>query len=164
MEDENSEQKLRDEFSERVKSVTVEELPAFIADIMGRNHDYGSVCVALGMAAAATAWACNKHEGACGGVTGFQSGAIAWEFLRHWGALYPKGECGGRFVDFNDLLFPQYGDKFTSISASTWEAVQAEARKRLREADGGKMISSSVYEHWISVSNGVVPFGLRIAA
>lgn len=159
--DENSEKNFRDEFSDRIQTVDLDELPSLINQMMDRKHDYGTICVALGMAAAATAWAMNKHHQ--GGVTGFQSGAIAWEFLRHWGALYPRGECGGRFVDFDDLLYPQYASKFTSISESTWEALQKEAAKKLSGKDGSvDNAHSAVVDHWRSITNGVVPFGLSL--
>lgn len=159
MTEENTEQALRDEFKDKIKNTTLEELPAVISSLIDRQHDYGTICVAMGIAAATTAWAMNKHQN--GGISGFQAGAVAWEMLRHWGALYP-GECGGRMLDYNDLLFPQYADKFTAISASTWAEVQKQAAKKLDEAD--LHAAESVVAHWRSVAEGNVPFGLTIAA
>ncbi|TIR98845.1 MAG: hypothetical protein E5X19_05400 [Mesorhizobium sp.] len=137
--------------------MTLAELPAFIADVMGRQHDYGTICVAIGSIAAATAWACNKHEH--GGVTGYQAGAILWEFARAWGA--PSiGKTGARFQNFDDLLYPQYGERFTAVSQRTWDALQAEAAKNLQ----GKwdVAHPDVIAHWRSIVDGVVPFGLTI--
>lgn len=153
------EKALRDEYAPRVREVTLEELPSFISELMDREHDYGSICVAIGIAAAATAWACNKHKN--GGVTGFQAGAVFWEFVRAWGS--PSiGECGARIVNYDDLLFPQYADKFTSISADTLEAVRKAAEKNLAERDGP--LSEAVIAHWQSIVDGHPPFGLNVAA
>ena len=153
----NTEQMLRDEFADRVKTTTLDELPALIEELIERNHDYGTICVAMGIAAAATAWAMNKHPNA--GITGFQAGAIAWEFLRHWGALYP-GDCGGRMQDYEHLLYPQYADRFTSISKEAWGMVTEKAKSNLAEKDGAH---PSVVAHWQSIAAGQVPFGLTLS-
>lgn len=152
----NNEQALRDEFKDRVQKTTLDQLPDLIKDLIDRDHDYGSICVAMGIAAATTAWAMNKHKN--GGITGFQAGAVAWEMLRHWGALYP-GECGGRMQDFNDLLYPQCADKFQSIPRSALEMAQKVAVKNLEGRDGAH---PSVIAHWESLARGDAPFGLRV--
>lgn len=151
----NTEQVLRDEFESRIKSTTIADLPAFISEVMDREHDYGSICVAIGLVAATAAWACNKHQQ--GGITGFQAGAIAWEILRHWGALYP-GECGGRMTDYDNLLYPQMEHRFTKISADTWKLVQEKAAEKLATAE---YAHQAVRDHWLSIVEGTVPFGLQ---
>lgn len=154
----NIEQALRDEFKERVKDITLEELPAVINDLMDREHDYGSICVALGVLAAATAWACNKHKN--GGITGFQAGAVFWEFARAWGS--PQlGETGSRFVNYDNLLYPQYEDSFGTIDRGTLERVRAAAVKKLADLNDD-MVATQVVEHWRYLANGGVPFGLRV--
>lgn len=154
----NTEQALRDEFKDKIKNTTIDELPEVIRSLIEREHDYGTICVAMGIAAATTAWAMDKHEN--GGITGFQAGAVAWEMLRHWGALYP-GECGGRMLNYDDLLYPQYGDKFTTISAHAWKEVQKKAEKNIEEKEG---CAPSVLAHWRSIVGGNVPFGLSVTA
>lgn len=155
----NTEQALRDEYKDRVKSVTLDELPSFITELMDRDHDYGTICVALGVAAAATAWACNKHKN--GGVTGFQAGAVFWEFTRAWGA--PEiGATGAGFVNYDNLLYPQYESYFGTISSDILNQVRAEAVKRLAEIEDGDLLSGKVIEHWRFLANGGVPFGLRV--
>lgn len=153
------EQALRDEFTPLIKTVTLAELPAFIDKLMNRQHDYGSICVALGLAAAATAWAGDKHKN--GGITGFQAGAVFWEFARAWGSP-TIGECGARFVNYDDLLFPQYGERFTAISPDTLKKVQEVALKRLSEK--GELVHPEVRAHWEAIALGQSPFGLRVAA
>lgn len=154
----NTEQALRDEFKERVKDITIEDLPAVINDLMNREHDYGSICVALGTLAAATAWACNKHKN--GGITGFQAGAVFWEFARAWGSP-TIGETGARFVNYDNLLYPQYEDHFGTIDSDTLNRVRAAAAKKLAELNDD-MVASSVVQHWRFLANGGVPFGLRV--
>ena len=154
----NTEQVLRAELADQIKTVTLEELPTFIANVMDRDHDYGTICVALGSIAAAAAWACNKHEH--GGITGFQAGAVFWEFARAWGS--PSiGETGARFLNYDNLLFPQYAHTFTAISQDTFDRVKAAAAKNLADKEGAH---PDVAAHWRSIVEGNVPFGLGIEA
>lgn len=150
------EKEFRDTYSPRIKEVTLETLPAFVNELMNQEHDYGSICVALGLAAAATAWACDKHEN--GGITGFQAGAVFWEFVRAWDPSM-IGECGARVVNYDELLFPQYKTKFTSISQSTFDTLKKEAEKQLADND---MAHPEVIAHWQSIVAGQVPFDLSI--
>jgi len=160
IEDDNSEQKLRDEYTDRIRTVTIAELPDFIAGLMNRQHDYGTICVALGIAAAGTAWACNKHDN--GGITGFQAGAVFWEFAKAWGSP-SLGETGARILQYDNLLFPQYDHVFTKISQSTFDRIKAAAEKKLAERDDERT-AASVIAHWQSIAAGNVPFGLGIEA
>jgi hypothetical protein len=154
------EKQLRDEYGPKVGGVTPETLPSFISELMSKDHDYGSVCVAMGLAAAATAFACNKHEGARGGITGFQSGAVFWEFVRAWGSP-TIGECGARMVNYENLLYPQYENDFKSITTETFEAVQKRAVELLAEKDTA---SPAVIAHWQTIALGQSPFGLPVRA
>lgn len=158
MTEEDTEQALRDAFKDKIQTTTLNELPDLIRSLIDREHDYGTICVAMGIAAATTAWAMNKHEN--GGITGFQAGAVAWEMLRHWGALYP-GECGGRMLNYDDLLFPQYAHKFTTISETTWAEVRKKAAQNLSD---NETAARSVAVHWQSIVDGHVPFGLTVAS
>lgn len=160
---ESSEKAFRDEFAGRVKTTSLEELPALLTEMIDRPHDYGSICVALGIAAATTAWAMNKHPNA--GITGLQAGFVAWEMLRHWGSLYP-GACGGRMQDFDNLLYPAYADKFTTIPKANFEDVQEKARDLLKKhgETGADHVHPDVWAHWNSIASGDVPFGLSLSA
>lgn len=152
----NTEQAFRDKYAERVKNATLETLPQLISDMVTERHDYGTICLAIGMSAAATAWAVERSPQ--GGITGFQAGAVAWEFLRHWGSFYP-GECGGRMQDFDHLLYPQYGHRFLSIPTHAWEKVQEKAKANLEDIEHAH---PAVVEHWRSIAAGTVPFGLTV--
>ena len=83
---------LKESWKERAKNMTLEELPAFIQELMEHDHDYGTVCHAIALSAVATAWAANKT--AQGGITGFQAGAVMWEFIKNWS--YSSNKTGMR--------------------------------------------------------------------
>ena len=57
------------------KDQNPETLPAFLKKISSDyQHDYGTICQAVAMAAIAAAWAFDR--GLQGGITGFQAGAV----------------------------------------------------------------------------------------
>ena len=150
-----------DSWFEQAGKQTFETLPEFIRHVMNDyEHDYGTVCHAIAACAVATAWACNEMEGASGGITGFQAGAVMWTFIRHW--LYKSNKCGLRIIDYDDLLYPQYASRFgKTIGSRIWTAVQEEAKKKLEHVD--PFTSNLVVEHWRQIANGIVPFGLSVS-
>jgi hypothetical protein len=150
----SDELKLRDEWMTEAKNQTLETLPAFLEKLSKHQHDYGTICRAIAAAGIAAMWALEKSP--AGGITGFQAGCIIWDVIDAWGAFSsgPK-----RMVTYDELLYPQYKDKFKTISKDTWEWVQAEARKNL-EKNGPA--HERVQEHWRSIVNGSVPFGLVV--
>lgn len=145
------------EWFKQAKEQTIETLPDFINHIMGDYaHDYGTICHALSACAIAAAWAANNHPQ--GGITGFQAGFVVWDFVRQW--QYPFNKCGMRIIDYDNMLFPQYEDKFDkTISKSTWEALQKEAKERLKEKAAA---SPTVVTHWESIVSGKIPFGYAL--
>lgn len=83
------EDKVHLEWYKQASKQTLETLPSFLKNLMeGYNHDYGTVCHALAAGAVATAWAMNAHDN--GGITGFQAGAVMWEFIKGWNKSYNK--------------------------------------------------------------------------
>lgn len=159
--DDHSEAKFRESFEKRIKEQTLETLPAFITEMLSTPMDYGTICLASAFAAAATAWAIQNSPQ--GGITGFQAGCIGWEFLSQWGA--PElGKCGARILKYDDLLYPQYERKFSSITPATLESIRKAAAKNLEGLeDGDGFVSDSVVAHWKSIVAGKVPFGLEVA-
>ncbi|MDE1139930.1 MAG: hypothetical protein PW999_09805 [Paraburkholderia tropica] len=141
---------------EIAKHQTLESLPEFMRHLSEDfGHDYGTICHAIAAAAVGAAWALEKTPK--GGITGFQAGAVMWSFIQNWMSM--DGPL--RLVDYNNLLYPQYADKFNTISQDTWDAIQAKARKNLEERSGA---SDAVVSHWQFIADGHVPFGLRVAA
>ena len=144
---------------EEAKTMTLDTLPEFLRKLThDYQHDYGTICHAIAAAAVAAAWAVEKSPQ--GGITGFQAGAVSWEMLKGWGGI-TLGETGSRLVNFDDLLFPQYAEKFRSIPAEVWGKLQAEAERKVASAED--YVAPAVLDHWKSVAAGNVPFGLTIA-
>lgn len=145
------------------KKVTKDTLPGFIDKVMnGYEHDYGTVCHAIAACAVATAWACNREEGASGGITGFQAGAVGWQFLKGWGS--PEvGETGTRLLNYDHVMYPQYDYTFKpTIPAATWELLQAKAKKKIEKLSDEPGVHPAVFERWQTIAAGIVPAGFEV--
>lgn len=154
------EMRLEKEWFEEAKRQTLETLPAFINHVMNDYvHDYGTVCHAISACAIAAAWAANECKGACGGITGFQAGFVMWDFVVQWS--YKNNRTALKIVDYDDMLYPQYGGKFQkTMSKSTWESIQNAAKENLSEK--AEYVHPSVLAHWKSIVDGHIPFGYSI--
>ena len=152
---------LHKEWFVQAKDQTVETLPEFLRHLSeDYQHDYGTMCHAVSAASIATAWAMNSQPGF--GLTGFQAGFVMWGFIQHWTKSHNK--TGLRLVDWDDMLYPQYEDKFQkTISPETWEALQKEALKLLEENRESEFEPAiRVRNHWRSIAAGNIPFGYEI--
>ncbi|WP_139249527.1 hypothetical protein [Lactonifactor longoviformis] len=128
------EMKVHEEWYKEAEKMTMEKLPKFLNHLMeDYQHDYGTVCHALSAGALATVHAMNESPGARGGITGFQASCIMWEFIRRFN--YKNNKCGLRLQDMDNLLYPQYADKFHTISENVWNAVQKEAAERIKQSE-----------------------------
>jgi hypothetical protein len=134
--------------------VTLDNLPAFLRELtQDYEHDYGTICHAVAIGAVAAAKAVNRSEQ--GGITGFQAGAVFWEFYKRW--LHEEGPA--RLVKYGNMLYPQYRDDFAkTISKDTWAWLQDEAKKNLKD---GKAAANILF-HWESIARGKVPFGYKV--
>jgi hypothetical protein len=146
------------EWYKEAQDQTLETLPAFLQKLATEfEHDYGTICHALASSAIASAWAMNRTEQ--GGITGFQAGAVMWEFIKHWGyggELKPL-----RLFDYSNMLYPQYEEYFEkNISEDTWKWLQTQAAEQL--SDENAMMHTEVRNHLQSIVNGVVPFGYAV--
>lgn len=151
---------LQDQWYKEAKVMTVEKLPAFIAKLTtAYSHDYGTICHAISAAAIAAAYAVEKSPH--GGITGFQAGMVPWQFIREWGYPSYHQKVGAKFLDYGNLLYPQYKNDFTSISADTMKRLQDEAQKMLAESKPG-MMAGAVHNHLTKIAQGLPPFGLRV--
>lgn len=141
---------------DEAKRMTPEALPAFVTKLTTEfHHDYGTICHAAAAAAVGAAWAIDK--GPQGGITGFQAGAIMWEFISHW--MSYEGKPLG-LLKYSDMLYPQNADRFRSISAETYDYLKTEAKKLLEERSDAH---PNVVAHWQRLAAGGVPFGYRIS-
>jgi hypothetical protein len=110
------------------------------------HHDYGTICHAVAAAGLAAMWSVSHSPQ--GGITGFQAGFCMWDIVRQWS--YPSNRCGMKILDYDNLLYPQYEDKFFSISKETLEQVQKEARNRIEEHQRVHDIWEKSHAEWKS--------------
>lgn len=150
--------KEHEQWYKEAKTITIETLPEFIRKLTeDYHHDYGTICHAITSAGIATMRAVDNSKQ--GGITGFQAGCIMWEFIRNWN--YPNNKCGMKLVNYDDMLYPQYYDKYDKvISKETWKALQEQATLNLKDKQNGAC--ESVRIHWERIKSGVVPFGYRV--
>ena len=144
---------------EQAKRQTLETLPFFLKELTtGYQHDYGTICHAMAAAAVAAASAIDASPE--GGITGFQSGAVMWEFIRSW-----SGKEGPlRLIEFEHMLYPQYEDRFVgrTISKGTWTYIQTKARELL--AGDLAHVHPDIILHWTNIVGGMAPFGYSVTA
>lgn len=154
-----SEKGFKDKYGPRAREVKYGELQTFIDEMFAEELDYGTVCYAVALAAVAAAWSANKHP-TQGGITGSQSGFVLWEFIRGWDQSR-IGELGARLVNYDDMLYPQMGDRFAwTINAEQHEKLQAMAQEKL--SGDVEYVHKKVLEHWQSIVDGELPHGFKI--
>lgn len=153
------EENLQDQWYEDAKKQTVETLPEFIRHLTeDYNHDYGTICHAITAGCIATGWAINSTPG--GGITGFQAGAIMWKFIREWN--YKHNQLGLRLIDYDNILYPQYADKFkNTLTQDHWTKIQEAAKAKLQDNEEDK-VHSNVWNHWKSIADDNLPFDFTI--
>lgn len=150
------EEKRKEELEAKRKEIkTMEDLVDFLKYVEANcNYDYGVAPRSIAQAALATAWYMAEKMG----ITGFQAGFVMWDFIRGW--EFTHNECGLKIVDYDNMLYPQYEDKFEkTITKSTWRALQEQAKKNLEDRE---YAHPDVIAHWESIVRGVVPFGYTI--
>jgi len=152
------EMKVHEEWYEEASNITPEELPAFIDKLtIEYEHDYGTICHACAAAAVAAAWAVNNSKQ--GGITGFQAGAVMWEFIKNWKTEYDGKPL--RLINYEKLLYPAYDDNFNTISQETWEWLKNEAKRNLENNDDP--VHPDVEQRWKDIAiHEQIPAGLKV--
>jgi hypothetical protein len=152
-----------DQWRKEAKEQTLETLPAWLKHLSeDYEHDYGTICHAIALAAYAAARAVDA--GSQGGITGFQAGAVMWEFMRIWNGI----EGPARLLQYENMLYPQYEDRYNkTISKSTWEWLQKEAKKKLTDVAEARLAgrsepSPTIIDHWQTILDGKIPFGYTV--
>lgn len=141
--------------NQRKEIKSFDDLVSFLKDVKDNyNFDYGVAPRAIAQAALATAW----YFASDFGITGFQAGFVMWDFIKDWS--FRGNECGLRIIDYDEMLYPQYDDKFDKyISSETFRAMQKQAKKLLNDKE---YAHPTVVKHWESIANGEVPFGYTV--
>ena len=149
------EQHVHDAWYAAAREMKVKDLPTFIEHLtQDYEHDYGTICHAIAAAAVAAARAVDHSE--CGGITGFQGGAVMWEFLTHWMNIREPA----RLLEMEDMLYPQMDYKFNTLSKECWEGLQQKAKELL--GDNKETVADRVKARWQSVALGNIPCGYTI--
>lgn len=148
---------MRDKLREERKNIkSFEDLTAFLKEVeVNCNCGYGEAPRAMAQACLAVAYYLSDKFG----ITGFQAGFVMWDFIRDWN--YRHNKCGLRLVDYDNMLYPKYDDRFEkAIDRDTWKALQKQALENLEK--DSEYIHPDVIEHWQSIVDGVVPFGYKV--
>jgi hypothetical protein len=147
---------LRDSWYSEAAKQTVETLPAFMEMLAEFQHDYNTAPYAITAAALGASWAMDKTPHC--GITGFQAGCIMWEYIQNWNICLKDKPLS--LVNYESMLYPQYGYKFTTINTRTWKWIQEQAYEKYNAADWA--VCDEVKEHWKSIIDGKVPFGYTV--
>lgn len=106
------------------------------------------------------------------GLSGFQVGCIMWGIIDK--LMITEHDCGMRLVNYNDMLYPQYDDRFEkTIDPDTWKKLQEKASEKYQEYLAEKAKENmgderafpaceEVAAHWKRIVDGNVPFGYKI--
>jgi ribosome modulation factor len=120
---------------------TLDELTKYIDQLVDRPHDYGTCCYAMSMAAVAAL----RHVAHKLGVTGFQASCADMDILRR-----TRDFDWGKFVNYHNLLYPQYWDtdSFPTpesiMNSDAGAEVKKQAAKELATTSGADTIRA----HW----------------
>lgn len=113
------------------------------------RHDYGTICHAIGAASYAMAEAMNASPS--GHITNFQAGAVQWMWLRHWNQWESEPR---RLVEYNDVLYPQYDERFSTISDETADWLMKRAAANLAHLPRAH---PNVVARWREIAAGRFP-------
>jgi len=139
------------------KTQTAATLPEFLRRLTeDYEHDYGTICHAIAAAALGAAYA--VEDSPQGGITGFQSSAVMWQFIMEWQDYTDEPL---RLTRYEEMLYPQYRDSFQTISRETWEWLQVKAKQLLAER-AEPNTHPDVRAHWGQIVAGKVPFGYMV--
>ena len=149
---------LYEEWKKQAKACTPDTVGEFIRKLVnGHSHDYGSIAVALSVAALAGAWA--VEHGEQGGLTGFQ---WSWASMLAVAMMnYESSQFGIRIQDMDHLLYPQYADKFAFVKVDQEFAqnLREEAKRRLEKETRA---CDTDRAWWTLLANGDFPTWLRV--
>ena len=139
------------------KVKTKEQLDELLKEIVeSKELCYGTIVFAISGAMLATAHYINESE--VGGITGFQAGFIGWEMIRKF--LVHENKTALKIINYDDLLYPQYKNKFKKvIDYELWKTIQDEAKILLSTH---KDAHPKVIKHWGKIVKGKVPFGYKV--
>lgn len=146
------------DWMKRAKAIkTPQELGKFVEELTtAYDHDYGTICHAIAAAAIAGAHAVERSP--CGGITGFQAGAVMWEMIKGWGVW---GDGPLEMVEWSNLLYPQYDNRMPrTISKEQFERL----REKAKAFDHGSPATNAVKNRMSMIADGQLPKWLEFRA
>ncbi len=149
------ESKIHEEWFKEASNITIDTLGDFVKKLTNDyEHDYGTIVHAMAAAVGATITAMNNAEQ--GGITGFQASCLMWEILgKEFQIGWPV-----KLVRYKNMLYPQYEDHFNAIPYDIWVWLREQAATFIQN---DFELAPEVKRHMKSISEGHVPFGLRIS-
>lgn len=122
------------------------------------NLDYGTQAKATAAVAFAAASAfANEAK-----LSHFQWEGAAMDLLGRM--MCPYNKLGYAFLDYDNLLFPQYEYQFTTrrISKKTADKLVKEAKRLSSKKDKDGLVAEEVFEWWRKLAKGELPEWLEI--
>lgn len=120
------------------------ELLEYVNILLEREHDYGTCVYAVSMASIAMYYYMSHRMG----ITGFQAGCASNDFLRRAKNM----EDGFQIINFNDLLYPQYIDKFPTYSRLINQNIDHLKQKAKQLLEERGEVHEEVRRHWKMLS------------
>ena len=138
-------------WKERANEVnTPNELTDFVTSLINDyEHDYDTIVHAMWAAMLAAGNVINRSTQS--GITGRQAKFIAWSAMDD---LRGSVEGPKRILAYEDLLYPQYDDKFNTISEETHKWLIKKAEELLRKESNPH---PDVKERWKMIASGSLP-------
>lgn len=153
-----------DEWYEKAKTEiqTPEQLKAFAEEISARVESSDEAYNDSSNGAAALVLAAVNMTACMYGMTQSQMGWVMRQVICQ--TLLSEHDCGMRLLNYSDILYPQYEDRFSrEINADTWVKLREKAAKLVEENKKSKLPAcKEVADHWKSIVDGKVPFGYTV--
>ena len=155
---------IRDEWYKKAKTEihTPEQLKAFAEEILDKVKSSSEAYNDSSNGTAALALAAMNMLAFIYGMTAFQMGWVMWQLIDQM--VISEHDCGMRLLIYDDMLYPQYEDRFVkTIDADTWGKLREKAAKLVEENKKSEFPACrEVADHWKSIANGKVPFGYKV--
>ena len=130
----------KESMQKHVSSVTIDGVkvgigcPVYVVAEISANHMQSLDRAKDLLWAAKNAGANAVNNSEQGRITGYQAGAVMWEFIREF--LYTSNKTGLKITNYDNFLFPQYGYKFDrTIAADNWKELQKAAAENMIESE-----------------------------
>ena len=158
--DEKRDAEIRKKWYEEARRCRLDDgsLLKFMKRLVGKyEHDYGTIVHAMTAAAIAGAYAVEHSPQ--GGITGFQHSCFIMEFLAK--EQFSNNKFGFFVRDVDDILYPQYQEKFCKlkISSKTADKIRQEAKMNLANKNNGV---PPVRDWWQRLADGNFPEWVEI--